>query len=183
MSADPQAERNEIAPQLAAANINSESFLATDYLNHYNEIAMLLEMAPDMPDIIEDCEDWSPKSYEQHFMDSGFQAKELAVKAFTVAPENIKKAFYLVTGILDDHLLQTLAGLRHVGAAERGLTPAASALIKHRVQQTHDLLAKLNQIIHGQITDSLYDDVTSIGARAPAEDRNETQSAIDELFD
>jgi hypothetical protein len=42
------------AAALAAANINPQSGLATDYLNHFNEAIMLLEMIPDMPDCVED---------------------------------------------------------------------------------------------------------------------------------
>ncbi|MEO8318885.1 MAG: hypothetical protein ABI561_11235, partial [Bradyrhizobium sp.] len=38
------------AAQLKAANINPRTGLATDYLNHFNEAIMLLEMVPDMPE-------------------------------------------------------------------------------------------------------------------------------------
>ena len=37
------------AARLRAANINPRTGLATDYLNHFNEAIMLLEMIPDMP--------------------------------------------------------------------------------------------------------------------------------------
>ncbi|MDP3655070.1 MAG: hypothetical protein Q8R67_25705, partial [Rhodoferax sp.] len=36
------------AALLRAANINPRTGLATDYLNHFNEAIMLLEMVPDM---------------------------------------------------------------------------------------------------------------------------------------
>ncbi len=49
-------------------NVNDDTYLATDYLNHFNEIVMLLEMIPDMPDILEDAKEWRPKSYDQHFL-------------------------------------------------------------------------------------------------------------------
>ena len=42
------------AAQLRAANINPRTGLATDYLNHFNEAIMLLEMIPDMPECAED---------------------------------------------------------------------------------------------------------------------------------
>ena len=42
------------AARLRAANINPHTGLATDYLNHFNEAVMLLEMVPDMPECAED---------------------------------------------------------------------------------------------------------------------------------
>ena len=51
----------------AAANINPRTGLATDYLNHFNEAIMLLEMVPDMPECAEDFLDLDPLSYAEHF--------------------------------------------------------------------------------------------------------------------
>lgn len=42
------------AERLRVANINPRTGLATDYLNHFNEAVMLLEMIPDMPECAED---------------------------------------------------------------------------------------------------------------------------------
>jgi hypothetical protein len=36
--------------QLVGANINPTTWLATDYLNHFNEAIMLLEMLPCAPE-------------------------------------------------------------------------------------------------------------------------------------
>ncbi|TMJ23687.1 MAG: hypothetical protein E6G93_02785 [Alphaproteobacteria bacterium] len=46
----PEAEAR--AAELLAANINPRTGLATDYLNHFNEAIMLLEMIPDMPECL-----------------------------------------------------------------------------------------------------------------------------------
>src|SRR3546814_15221554 len=51
-------------------NINQNTLLATDYLNHFNEIIMLLGMVPSMPECYRDAVEWRPKSYAQHFRDS-----------------------------------------------------------------------------------------------------------------
>jgi len=42
------------AAVLRAANINPPTGLATDYLNHFSEAVMLLEMVPVMPECAED---------------------------------------------------------------------------------------------------------------------------------
>ena len=59
----------ETRTRIVGANINEQSLLATDYLNHLNEVAMILKMLPDMPDFVEDVESWSIKFYLQRFMD------------------------------------------------------------------------------------------------------------------
>ncbi|HMH63198.1 MAG TPA: hypothetical protein VK561_18210, partial [Bradyrhizobium sp.] len=67
------------AAQLRAANINPRTGLATDYLNHFNEAIMLLEMVPDMPECAEDFLAWQPLSYGEHFTASHFKARDLAI--------------------------------------------------------------------------------------------------------
>jgi hypothetical protein len=48
-------------------NINPQTLLATDYLNHFNEIHMLLDMLADMPDCLDDIINWEAISYQKHF--------------------------------------------------------------------------------------------------------------------
>ena len=67
---------------LRAANINPRTGLATDYLNHFNEAIMLLEMIPDMPECAEDFLTWRPLSYAEHFTASNFKARDLAIEAY-----------------------------------------------------------------------------------------------------
>lgn len=74
-------------------NINEQTLLATDYLNHFNEIVMLLEMIPDMPDCLEEAKEWRPKSYQDHFRDSSFSDKNLAVAAYDHSPARYRELF------------------------------------------------------------------------------------------
>src|SRR5580765_4567683 len=73
------------AAQLRAANINPRTGLSTDYLNHFNEAVMLLEMVPDMPECAEDFLTWTPLSYAEHFWASNFKARDLAIEAYEKA--------------------------------------------------------------------------------------------------
>ena len=73
------------AAQLRAANINPRTGLATDYLNHFNEAVMLLEMIPDIPECAEDFLAWRPLSYAEHFMASNFKARDLAIETYDSA--------------------------------------------------------------------------------------------------
>jgi hypothetical protein len=70
---------------LRAANINPQTGLATDYLNHFNEAIMLLEMIPDIPECADDFLAWSPLSYAEHFWASNFKARDLAIEAYESA--------------------------------------------------------------------------------------------------
>jgi hypothetical protein len=78
-------EEEARAAQLQAANINPRTGLATDYLNHFNEAIMLLEMIPDMPECAEEFLEWQPRSYREHFAASNFKARELAIEAYDSA--------------------------------------------------------------------------------------------------
>ena len=55
------------AVRLADANINPATGLATDYLNHFNEAIMLLEMPSSCPECRDDFLGWRPLSYREHF--------------------------------------------------------------------------------------------------------------------
>src|ERR1700687_6331662 len=85
------------AAQLRAANINPRTGLASDYLNHFNEAVMLLEMIPDIPECAEDFLGWHPLTYREHFMASHFKARELAIEAYDSADENIRAEFANIT--------------------------------------------------------------------------------------
>src|SRR5579871_3098312 len=85
------------AERLRAANINPRTGLATDYLNHFNEAIMLLEMIPDMPECAEDFLGWQPLSYAEHFTASNFKAKDLAIEAYDNADAGIRDDFDNIT--------------------------------------------------------------------------------------
>lgn len=78
---------------LAAANINPVTRLATDYLNHFNEAIMLLEMVPDMPECADDFMVWEPLSYPEHFRVSNFKGRDLAIAAYEAADPEIRARF------------------------------------------------------------------------------------------
>src|SRR6202035_1060970 len=88
------------AAELQAANINPRTGLATDYLNHFNEAVMLLEMIPDMPECAEDFLGWEPLSYAEHFTASNFKARDLAIDSYNSADVRIRTEFDNVTSAI-----------------------------------------------------------------------------------
>jgi hypothetical protein len=102
------------AAELRAANINPRTGLATDYLNHFNEAIMLLEMIPDMPECAEDFLSWRPLSYKEHFTASNFKARDLAISAYDSADESIRAEFDNLTGAMTSILTAVSAAMRDV---------------------------------------------------------------------
>lgn len=137
-------EASAWAERLRLANINPRTGLATDYLNHFNEAVMLLEMIPDMPECAEDFLTWTPLSYAEHFTASNFKARDLAIEAYEKADPAVRAQF--------DHITQTLhAILTAVGSAMREVEKDQTR-IKLAEQATHwvqPLIAACGGVIHG----------------------------------
>jgi hypothetical protein len=102
------------AAELLAANINPKTGLATDYLNHFNEAIMLLEMIPDMPDIAADFLCWEPLSYREHFTSSRFTGRELAIMAYDEADPAVREEFDNITATMTSILIAVGAAMCEV---------------------------------------------------------------------
>jgi hypothetical protein len=97
---EPSLDDKARIAELRAANINPGTGLATDYLNHFNEAIMLLEMIPDMPECSEEFLAWQPLSYAEHFAASNFKARDLAIAAYESADARIRAEFDSTTGAM-----------------------------------------------------------------------------------
>jgi hypothetical protein len=138
----PEAEARAAA--LRAANINPRTGLATDYLNHFNEAVMLLEMIPDMPECAEDFLTWCPLSYCEHFMASNFKARDLAIEAYEAADAKIRAEFDDLTSIMTSILTAVGAAMRE---ARRDKTRAI--LAEQATVWVKPLVALAGGIING----------------------------------
>jgi hypothetical protein len=113
------------AAMLRAANINPRSGLATDYLNHFNEAVMLLEMIPDIPECAEDFLAWAPLSYAEHFHASNFKDRDLAIEAYESADARVRAEF--------DKLTDSMTSI---------LTAVGTAMREARQDKTRAMLAE-----------------------------------------
>jgi hypothetical protein len=121
----PDAEAR--AAQLRAANINPRTGLATDYLNHFNEAIMLLEMIPDMPECVEDFLGWNPLSYREHFAASNLKAREITIEAYDAADAGIRAEFDNITGSMTAILTAVGAAMRQANQDTTRATLAEQA--------------------------------------------------------
>jgi hypothetical protein len=115
------------AARLRAANINPRTGLATDYLNHFNEAVMLLEMVPDMPECAEDFLGWQPMSYAEHFTASNFRARDLAIEAYESADAAIRAEFDNLTSAMTSILTAVGAAMREARQDKTRATLAEQA--------------------------------------------------------
>ena len=134
--------------RVRGTNINAETLLATDYLNHFNEIIMLLEMVPDIPECLEDALDWQPKDYQAHFRDSGFSDKELAIEAYEHVPARFLEPFERTVAAMNDLVR---CGLDEVQAIVARDDPQALRRAMGRTcRGLQRLVEAASAIIHGQ---------------------------------
>lgn len=131
-----------------AARLSPATGLATDYLNHFNEITMLLGLLPGMPDVLDDIRAWRPLDYEGHFRRSGLGGREAVIEAYRAAQPAVRGAFEAAVAALDESLLDTVA------AIEGALPTAVPALVAHGLAVVGRLLARVSGVIHGVETDA-----------------------------
>ena len=125
------------AAELRAANINPRTGLATDYLNHFNEAVMLLEMIPDMPECVEDFLGWRPLSYAEHFTASNFKARDLAIEAYNAADKRIRAEFDNITNSITSILTAVSDAMRNAqqDKTRAKLAEQAASWVKPLVMQ------------------------------------------------
>ena len=144
----PQSESTARLKSLVAdTNINGDTFLATDYLNHFNEIVMLLEMIPDMPDILEDAKSWQPKTYAQHFLDSGLSDSGITIEAYENAPAEFREPFDITVERMNRVVIKGIARIeRALESPHPEQLAAATATVTSLLERLVDIASA---IIHG----------------------------------
>lgn len=161
-------------PELAAATrapgrrgrgipyINPVTGLSTDYLNHFSEAVMVLEMGATVPECLEDLRAWRPKTYCEHFASSSFSERDTVIAAYDAADPAVRDALDAAAETLNAVLAETRnVVLGHIG------TPAQAALTKRALAWLKPLIARTAAVINGV---------------KPCEGSG-TQAAIDALFD
>ncbi|MCW5730099.1 MAG: hypothetical protein KIT20_05030 [Alphaproteobacteria bacterium] len=170
-----ETRRAALRPRLAAVNINPVTFLATDYLNHFNEAVMLVEMLPDAPELIEELIAWRPKDYVGHFSAGSMAMREIARIAYELAPERYRIPFDFVTRVASRRLRRDIALL----------TGVAGGRLAHEANQTalavRPLIALAAAIVNGREVEMHSGRIVE-GTAATQACATMVQGEIDELF-
>lgn len=104
--------------ELRAANVNPESGLATDYLNHFNEYLMLADLVEaglDHPDVLGD---WQRVDYCRHFLNSNLAGHETAIAVYRALPVAQRTEFERTVAELEDAIIAHRAGAENVTIAD-----------------------------------------------------------------
>lgn len=157
---------------IPGTNINESTLLASDYLNHFHELVMLFEaISSDPQDFSDDLMSWRPLTYEEHFAESGFRDKNLAIAAYRRAPPKIRARFDDAVARLHGEAVTLVA---EVAANLTGSTGTLNATCEQAVQRLRLLIDEANAIANGEALPDRTDPDTlgDVGG----------QAAIDALF-
>lgn len=171
VSAFRQAMVGHFRSHIPGTNINESTLLASDYLNHFHELVMLLEALSSEPEgFSEDLLSWRPLTYEEHFTQSGFRDKNLAIAAYRRAPPKVRARFDEAVARLHGEALTLVAAVGAALNSGRSLDQAClDAAARLRI-----LIDEANAIANGEIPAERGD------SEGQAEVNN--QAAIDALF-
>ena len=155
---------------LAAANINPNTRLATDYLNHFNDVVMMLELVPDMPDCAEDVVGWSPLAYDDYFRKSHFRERDLAIAAWHAADPGVRAEFDATITHLDCAMAEAIELIERNDPSDPMIGHRIRDLVNDRLKP---LIAGAGAIVNG-----------APPSHSPIADATESdaQAAVDELF-
>ena len=140
----------EMRDRVRGSNINEKTLLATDYLNHFNEFVMLLDLIPDMPDCLEDARAWEPKDYKAHFQDSLFSDKNLAIEAYDRSPTEYREEFESTVDMINSLIPRVLDRIKT--AVESGDTERMSHECSKTSQLLQGLMDVVSAVINGEKT-------------------------------
>lgn len=166
--------------RLAGTNINPDSLLATDYLNHFNEIVMMLDLVPDMPEMLVDARGWKPLGYCDHFRFSQFAERDLAIEAYGLLPDGRRGSFEESVAATHARVASGIGELEAVIAAGGD----SSRLRNQTMEISRDLqrlIERVSVIIHGGAMALDQPDIDGLFPAATATPRS-SQDDIDALF-
>ena len=133
---------------IPGTNINESTLLASDYLNHFHELVMLFEaIATEPEDFATDLMSWRPLTYEEHFTESGFRDKNLAIAAYRQAPPRIRARFDEAVARLHGEAVTLVA---EVAAGLNGGSKDLNATCEKSAQRLRLLIDEANAIANGE---------------------------------
>lgn len=135
----------------AEALVNPASGLANDYLNLFNEIVMLIEQLPTMPELFEDIQKWRPISYRDYFRRSILPGRGPALEAYDKLDARFRQSFETVVADLDRRAVGAVAAVRRQFRGEPD--PEGLATLCERAGQSiREVLDTATMIVnHGEV--------------------------------
>ncbi len=115
--------------QRARNLVNPASGLTNDYLNLFNEVVMLVEQFPSMPELIDDLLAWRPTSYREYFSKSPLPGRSSALEVYDQLDVAFRAAFDSVVAELDGQATGVVVQIRRHLRSKTDTDPAGLAAI------------------------------------------------------
>jgi hypothetical protein len=144
---DRAARTRALCERARGSNVNEKTLLATDYLNHINEIVMLFDLVPDAPECLEDCKAWQPLGYQDHFRASHIADRDLAIEAYDFAPPAYKEPFDQLVGEMNRLVALSIEKLD--AAIAEGNEDVTRLIAERASRNLQDLIGQASAVIHG----------------------------------
>src|SRR6476659_3744186 len=103
----PATTASQVKSGRRGPNINPLTGLSTDYLNHFAEAIMLLELLPADPGCVADFLTWEPKDYREHFAVSDFSNRDAVIAAYEAADPELSRSLDMLADLTNTLLLAT----------------------------------------------------------------------------
>jgi hypothetical protein len=127
--------------------VNPTTGLANDYLNVFNEILLLLEFLPSMPEMTEDALAWQPRGYCEYFQQSSIPGAIHALQAYDKVEPKVRARFEAILARLTEIVLQAQQTL----AEEAGRPNYPDSIVKSCEETTEAMrvgLAYVSRLIN-----------------------------------
>ena len=132
----------------AEALINPASGLANDYLNLFNEIVMLIEQLPMMPELIDDILRWRPMSYHDYFAQSILPDRGSALDAYATLDPGFRRDFEALVADLDRRAVGAVAMIRKQYKAGNIATPTTAEFCARAGETLREVLLKATELVN-----------------------------------
>lgn len=109
---DDSPQNDESLHARAACLINPQSGIANDFLNHFNEILLLVENLPILlPEMVDELLTWAPLTYEEYFRKSKLPGSPIALANYKSLPHEVRSYFNLHVSRLNEMAVDIVANI------------------------------------------------------------------------
>jgi hypothetical protein len=133
----------------AACLVNPASGIANDYLNHFNEILLLIENLPTLlPEMLDELLEWRPVTYREYFAKSQLPGSARALQIYEGLDENFRRDFESIIDGINAMAMASIDVIRAHRSPEGEIDPSrvsdfcenASCAIRSALNRASDLV-------------------------------------------
>ena len=140
----PATTASPVTSGRSGPNINPVTGLSTDYLNHFTEAIMLLELLPADPGCLADFLAWEPRDYREHFAVSHFSNRDAVIAAYETADPELSRSLDMLADLMNTLLLATREAISANPAA-----PKSHALARRSATVLKPIVTRVSALING----------------------------------